>query len=65
MIRSWINFAKLAVLFFYLILFDADDWSLGHISVSGSEEICIGGQRLRIVSAPVSSHPPVFLAATC
>lgn len=29
-----------------------DDWSLGYISVSGSEEICIGDQRLRIVSAP-------------
>ncbi|KAK2972909.1 hypothetical protein RJ640_026661 [Escallonia rubra] len=30
-----------------------DDWSLGYTSVSGAEEICIGGQRLRIISAPV------------
>lgn len=29
-----------------------DDWSLGHISVSGSEEISIGGQRWRPISAP-------------
>ncbi|CAN4121825.1 unnamed protein product [Withania somnifera] len=29
-----------------------DDWSLPYISVSGSEEICIGSQRLRIISAP-------------
>ncbi|KAJ8570166.1 hypothetical protein K7X08_006743 [Anisodus acutangulus] len=29
-----------------------DDWSLPYVSVSGSEEICIGGQRLRIISAP-------------
>ncbi|VFQ79729.1 unnamed protein product [Cuscuta campestris] len=28
------------------------DWSLGYVSVSGSEEICIGGERLKIVSAP-------------
>ncbi|KAJ6892894.1 hypothetical protein NC651_025947 [Populus alba x Populus x berolinensis] len=29
-----------------------DDWSLGHISVSGGEDICIGGQRLNIIFAP-------------
>ncbi|KAG9139238.1 hypothetical protein Leryth_011246 [Lithospermum erythrorhizon] len=29
-----------------------DDWSLGYVSVSGTEEICISGQRLRIISAP-------------
>ncbi|CAI9096154.1 OLC1v1032237C1 [Oldenlandia corymbosa var. corymbosa] len=29
-----------------------DNWSLGSVSVCGSEEICIGGQRLQIISAP-------------
>ncbi|CAA0809029.1 Metallo-hydrolase/oxidoreductase superfamily protein [Striga hermonthica] len=29
-----------------------DDWSLGYIAVLGSEEICVGGQRLRLISAP-------------
>ncbi|XP_070042401.1 uncharacterized protein [Nicotiana tomentosiformis] len=29
-----------------------DDWSLPYVSVSGSEEICIGSQRLRVVFAP-------------
>ncbi|KAL3631347.1 hypothetical protein CASFOL_024331 [Castilleja foliolosa] len=29
-----------------------DDWSLGYIPVVGSEEICIGGQRMRLVPAP-------------
>ncbi|KAL0463558.1 UNVERIFIED_CONTAM: hypothetical protein Slati_0243400 [Sesamum latifolium] len=29
-----------------------DDWSLGYVPVSGSEEICIGGQRLKLISAP-------------
>ncbi|CAA2979210.1 uncharacterized protein LOC111390456 [Olea europaea subsp. europaea] len=29
-----------------------DDWSLDHVPVLGSEEICVGGQRLRIISAP-------------
>ncbi|KAI3467064.1 hypothetical protein Pfo_023727 [Paulownia fortunei] len=29
-----------------------DDWSLGYIPVLGSEEICIGGQRLRLIAAP-------------
>ncbi|XP_051122340.1 uncharacterized protein LOC127245476 isoform X2 [Andrographis paniculata] len=32
-----------------------DDWSLGYIPVLGSEEICIGGQRLKLISAPVNS----------
>ncbi|KAK9091359.1 hypothetical protein Sjap_024536 [Stephania japonica] len=29
-----------------------DDWSLGHIAVSGEEEICIGGERLNVIFAP-------------
>ncbi|XP_073301410.1 uncharacterized protein [Primulina huaijiensis] len=29
-----------------------DDWSLGYVPVLGSEEICIGGQSLRLISAP-------------
>lgn len=29
-----------------------DDWSLGYVPVLGSEEICIGGQCLRLISAP-------------
>ncbi|KAJ4823584.1 hypothetical protein Tsubulata_040345 [Turnera subulata] len=29
-----------------------DDWSLGYTSVSGGEDICIGGQRLNVVYAP-------------
>ncbi|KAL4569351.1 hypothetical protein LXL04_024987 [Taraxacum kok-saghyz] len=29
-----------------------DDWSLGCTTVSGTEEICIGGERFRIISAP-------------
>ncbi|PON59016.1 Metallo-beta-lactamase [Trema orientale] len=29
-----------------------DDWSLGYISIAGSEDICIGGQRLNAVFAP-------------
>ncbi|KAF5940295.1 hypothetical protein HYC85_021462 [Camellia sinensis] len=29
-----------------------DHWSLGHTPVSGGEEICIGGQRLRVIYAP-------------
>ncbi|RVX12695.1 hypothetical protein CK203_011788 [Vitis vinifera] len=28
------------------------DWSLGYTSVSGNEEICIGGQRLHVIFAP-------------
>ncbi|KAI8013166.1 hypothetical protein LOK49_LG05G00643 [Camellia lanceoleosa] len=30
-----------------------DHWSLGHTPVSGGEGICIGGQRLRVICAPV------------
>ncbi|KAK3189295.1 hypothetical protein Dsin_028856 [Dipteronia sinensis] len=29
-----------------------DDWSLGYSSVSGGEDICVGGQRLTVVFAP-------------
>ncbi|KDP29446.1 hypothetical protein JCGZ_18367 [Jatropha curcas] len=29
-----------------------DDWSLGYTSVSGGEDICIGGQRLKVIFAP-------------
>ncbi|KAM7468339.1 hypothetical protein LguiB_015901 [Lonicera macranthoides] len=29
-----------------------EDWSLGYTAVSGGEEICIGGQRLRVIFAP-------------
>nr|XP_027097335.1 uncharacterized protein LOC113716965 isoform X1 [Coffea arabica] len=29
-----------------------DDWSLSHVAVSGSEEVYIGGQLLRIIHAP-------------
>ncbi|KAK9052250.1 hypothetical protein SSX86_028878 [Deinandra increscens subsp. villosa] len=29
-----------------------DDWSSAYTTVSGTEEICIGGERLRIISAP-------------
>ncbi|KAJ0096025.1 hypothetical protein Patl1_15042 [Pistacia atlantica] len=29
-----------------------DDWSLGYTSVSGGEDICVGGQRLNVVFAP-------------
>lgn len=32
---------------------DTEDWSLGYTAVSGGEEICIGGQRLRVIFAPV------------
>ncbi|XP_075635609.1 uncharacterized protein LOC142607849 isoform X1 [Castanea sativa] len=28
------------------------DWSLGYTSVSGAEDICIGGQQLRVIFAP-------------
>lgn len=30
-----------------------DDWSLGYTSVSGGEDICVGGQRLTVVFSPV------------
>nr|XP_043606372.1 lactamase-like protein ptaB isoform X2 [Erigeron canadensis] len=29
-----------------------EDWSNGYTEVSGTEEICIGGERLKIISAP-------------
>ncbi|KAJ4974399.1 hypothetical protein NE237_007573 [Protea cynaroides] len=29
------------------------DWSLGYTSISGGEEICIGGERLKAIFAPV------------
>ncbi|KAK1437635.1 hypothetical protein QVD17_03429 [Tagetes erecta] len=29
-----------------------DDWSSGYTTVCGAEEICIGGEKLRIISAP-------------
>ncbi|XP_065881019.1 uncharacterized protein [Euphorbia lathyris] len=29
-----------------------DDWSLGYTSVSGGEDICIGGQKLKVIFAP-------------
>lgn len=28
------------------------DWSRGYTSISGGEELCVGGQRLRVISAP-------------
>ncbi|XP_047938254.1 uncharacterized protein LOC125185999 isoform X1 [Salvia hispanica] len=42
------------------------DWSLGHIPVVGSEEICIGGQRLRFISAPghTDGHVALLHVAT-
>lgn len=30
-----------------------DDWSLGYTSVTGDEDIVIGGHRLRAIYAPV------------
>jgi len=30
-----------------------DDWSLGYTSVTGGEEIAIGGHRLSAIYAPV------------
>ncbi|KAH6810088.1 Metallo-hydrolase/oxidoreductase superfamily protein [Perilla frutescens var. frutescens] len=43
-----------------------DDWSLGHIPVLGSEEICVGGQRLRFISAPghTDGHVALLHVAT-
>ncbi|KAF8390105.1 hypothetical protein HHK36_024627 [Tetracentron sinense] len=29
-----------------------DNWSLGYTSISGAEEICIGGQQLNVIFAP-------------
>ncbi|KAI3714386.1 hypothetical protein L1987_72987 [Smallanthus sonchifolius] len=31
---------------------EKNDWSSGYTTVSGTEEICIGGERLRIIFAP-------------
>ena len=39
---------------------NADDWSLSHVAVSGSEEVYIGGQLLRIIHAPV-----IFIQKLC
>lgn len=30
-----------------------DDWSLGYTSVTGDEDIYIGGQKLKVIFAPV------------
>jgi len=38
-----------------MILYVADDWSLGYTSVMGSEEICVGEQEFRVIFAPVSN----------
>ncbi|XP_057765796.1 uncharacterized protein LOC130986411 isoform X2 [Salvia miltiorrhiza] len=42
------------------------DWSLGNIPVMGSEEISIGGQRLRFISAPghTDGHVALLHVAT-
>ena len=37
-----------------------DIWSLGYTSVSGGEDICIGGQRLNVVFAPVYLNDVLF-----
>lgn len=34
-------------------LWHTDDWTLGCTTVSGTEEICIGGERFKIIFAPV------------
>lgn len=34
----------------------ADDWSLGYTPISGDEAIHIGGQRLKVISAPVAQN---------
>lgn len=44
------------------VFLTADDWSLGHVLVSGEEDICIGGQSLSLIFAPVSSGTLVFSA---
>ncbi|KAL1553597.1 hypothetical protein AAHA92_14253 [Salvia divinorum] len=42
------------------------DWTLGHIPVVGSEEICIGGHHLRFISAPghTDGHVALLHVAT-
>lgn len=32
---------------------ETDAWSLGYTSVNGREEICVAGERLSVISAPV------------
>jgi hypothetical protein len=36
------------------------DWSLGYTSVSGAEDICIGGQQLSVIFAPVFLIHTIF-----
>ena len=40
------------------------DWSLGYTSVSGAEDICIGGQRLSVIFAPVFLIYTIFFVST-
>lgn len=51
-------------LVFNLIYMMADDWSLGYTSVSGSEDICVGGQRLTVVFSPVFPISQLLLFVT-
>ncbi|XP_044489878.1 uncharacterized protein LOC123214182 isoform X2 [Mangifera indica] len=43
-----------------------DDWSLGYTSVSGGEDICVGGQRLTVVFSPghTDGHVALLHAST-
>jgi len=43
-----------------------DVWSLGYTPVTGDEDIDIGGQRLRVIFAPVlfHVHNPSWFAIT-
>lgn len=38
-----------------------DDWSLGYTSVAGDEDIYIGGQKLKVIFAPVFSTCIILL----